>query len=249
MIAATQKSFSILRAISERNGATLDTITAELGFSRSTCHAHLTTLQDVGVVTKEGAVYHIGLGILDFGGRAQARYRSYLVGREEIDKLAAEYETHVQVAFVEDDLCVYVYQSGQQYTRLPEPRLGTRIDFHSSAAGKVILASLPEQRRRELIEVRPLRAYTPNTKTDPAGIYDEINDVAESQLAFDFEEQFENIWCVSTPVAFAEDLIGAMSVSLQAESVDRSYLENTLADEVHKYGRLIELNRQYADWV
>lgn len=249
LVAATTKSFDILREISERDGTTLNELEDALGYARSTIHAHLRTLMYLDAVTKQGSSYHVGLGILDFGGQAQTRYRSYLVGRNEIDQLAAEYETLVQVAIMEDDKCVYVYQAGQQYIDLPKPRLGATADFHSSAAGKAIASLLPDQKRRSLIEERELPAYTANTKTEPSVIHEEIEAVQSSEIAFDYEEQFEGIYCVSTPTVFDDDFVGAVSVSVPTGDYDRSFLESELADKVHKYGRLIEMEREYEDWV
>jgi DNA-binding IclR family transcriptional regulator len=246
-IQATERSLDLIERIVEADGATLAELVEVSELSRYSVHAHLQTLLARGVVTKEGSTYQVGLATLDFGGAARSRYRSYLTGREEIRELAARVEAVVQVAFMEDERCLYVYQAGQTHSELEEPRLGSRIGYHSSAAGKAILSTKSEGRRRELVFERNLPAVTPQSTTDPETLWAELDEVADSKLATDFEEQLPGIWCVATPVEFGDGLTGAISISVPAADFDRSTLEVELADEVHKVGRLIEMDSAFVE--
>ncbi len=50
--------------------------------------------------------------------------------------------------------------------------LGRPVPLHAGAAGRAILAGLPEEEIRALIGTAPLPAVTPNTIRDPAEILD-----------------------------------------------------------------------------
>jgi DNA-binding IclR family transcriptional regulator len=149
---------------------------------------------------------------------------------------------------MEAECCIYVYQAGQQRAEISTPHLGTRVGLHSSAAGKAILSTLSEEARCEFLESRSLPAHTPHTITDPELIRDQISEIATTKTAFDYEEQFPGIYCVSTPVRFEPERVGAVSMSVKSEIIDKEELENELADAVYRAGRDIEMDAAYESW-
>jgi DNA-binding IclR family transcriptional regulator len=249
MVGTTEKSVRILEHVREAGGATLADLDAAFEDSRGTIHAHVSTLQELGFLVRDDSTYRIGLATLRFGGQARSRYRPYIYGRSEIDRLAEEHGHLVQIAFREGDECVYVYQAGRQNTTLPEPRVGTTVDLHSSAAGKAILSAQPEEAIESIVSEHDLPLHTEVTTTDPEALRDELAEVAETKTAFDFGEQFPNVDCVSTPVVFEEDLVGALSLSTRADAVNRDRLTGPLADAVYRAGREIEMESTFESWL
>jgi DNA-binding IclR family transcriptional regulator len=244
-IRATANSVRLLDAVARHDGVTLQELATETDFSLSTVHDHLATLEDLDFVVKGDDGYHVGLGALEYGGRARARFRSYLSGREEMRSLATDLDALVQVAVAEADRCVYVYQYGQQLTSLERPHLGTHVDLHSSAAGKAILSTIDPDRLPDRLEELTLREHTARTTTDLATLESEIGTVRETKLAYDYQEHFEGVDCVATPVEFPGGRDGAISVSVAAGRYEASDLESHVADAVHKAGRVIEMTAKY----
>jgi DNA-binding IclR family transcriptional regulator len=243
-IQATERSIRLLKLIEEAEGASAQTLIERCDLSRHSVYAHLKTLSQHGLVTNDNGIYKVGLSSLSMAGQARSRYRSYLDSREELHDLAADIEQLVQVAFLENGRCIYVYQTGQHYSSLEKPRLGSLVGFHSSAAGKSIIATKPREERHRLLP-DDLPARTPNTTTDRDSLFEELETVSETLLATEFEEQYPEVWCVSTPITFEDGTVGALSVSLPAGEVERSWVEGDLANQIHQVGRLIEMDSEF----
>jgi DNA-binding IclR family transcriptional regulator len=246
-IGATQKSLTLLQTVFDAGGATLEELIDRTGYARGTVHAHVRTLEENDLVTKDGTIYRISLGVLTFGGQARARYPLYFHTHDELEQLATEHEALVQIAVREDDLCLYIYQIGREYSNLTRPRLGTRVNYHSSAVGKALLSTLPLEERERILDASDFREHTPQTQTDRESILDEIETTAEDRVAYDFEEQFEGVACASTPLEFEDDA-AALSVSVPATDVSREYLTGELADDIFRVGRELELDATYEEW-
>jgi DNA-binding IclR family transcriptional regulator len=240
----TINSLRVLSLIASNGGATFNELVEASDLSQSTVYQHLATLEDFGLIVKRDSVYYVGLRTLEFGGIARSRYQAYLTGRDEMRSLATTLGAVVQLAFLEDDRCITVYQEGQALSNLEETRVGTVLDLHSSASGKVLLATRSEDRRETFLEESMLDGHTSNTVTDPGQLHEELVEVAEENLAFDFEEQFSGVYCVATAVDFGERT-GALSVSVDASDYDPETVRTTIADEVHKTGRVIEMDATY----
>ena len=76
----TALSFQIINHLKEQNGATMPEISNELEMATSSVHAHLKTLEDEGVVTKEGNEYNLGLLFFTYGEYVKSRKQEYTPG-------------------------------------------------------------------------------------------------------------------------------------------------------------------------
>jgi DNA-binding IclR family transcriptional regulator len=248
-VTTTKKSLRIVEHLIANDGARTEDLLEAFEYSRATVQSHLRTLREEGYIIREDGDYRVSLATLRLGGKARSRYQSYLHGQSEIDQLAEEQEALVQIAFRENDRCVYVYQAGRRYSELTEPRMGSIVYFNTSAAGKAILSTQPRETIVEIIEEDDLRRKTPETITDPGALLEQIEAVQETKTAFDFEEHYPDVWCVSTPVVFTDDLVGSLSLSVRADSVSRERLTGDLADAVFRTGREIEIGTKIDAWM
>ena len=86
----TAKSFDILLALREREGATLQELDDHLELPKSTIHRHLATLQDSGFIREEGGEYDIGFRFLELGEYTRNRKGAYQLAAEPVEDLAEE---------------------------------------------------------------------------------------------------------------------------------------------------------------
>jgi IclR family acetate operon transcriptional repressor len=77
---------------------------------------------------------------------------------------------------------------------------GVSQPAHAMADGKLLLAYLPPQERAYLYQVDGLRAYTPQTITDPDALEEELARIRERGYSLDKSERFEHTQGVAVPV-------------------------------------------------
>lgn len=93
--------------------------------------------------------------------------------------------------------------------------LGTEIPWHSTALGKSVLAALPEETARSILETRPLTAFTASTRLSPDELIHELRQVRETGYALDREENELGICCIAAAILDGDHHpVGAISISV-----------------------------------
>ncbi|AUZ05374.2 MULTISPECIES: IclR family transcriptional regulator [Vitreoscilla] len=80
---------------------------------------------------------------------------------------------------------------------LPE---GTHVPIWASASGKLLLAQRPENQFRRIVEQLPLHALTKNTQTDPAQLFQTLQQAKALQLGLDNEEFIPGMVACAVPI-------------------------------------------------
>jgi len=98
------------------------------------------------------------------------RRKNVLLGHadDKVDDLARRTTARIQVYAEEFGMAVCIAQAGSQNSIRPPDRVGDRTHLHVIAAGKAMLAEMPDKRVSETVERRGLPEYTPNTIVDEA---------------------------------------------------------------------------------
>lgn len=244
-IKATERSMAILEEIRRRDGAGVTELADHFGFSKSTVHDHLRTLEGAKYLVRDGDEYSVGLRFLDLGGHARGRQELYEVSREEIDDLVDETGEAAKIAVEEHGRGVYLYQSRGENAVRTDSHVGTRVYLHCCGIGKAILAHLPEERVTEIIDEYGLPRWTKYTITDEDELFDELETIRDRGVAIDNEERIRGLRCVATPVMRDEEVIGAISVSGPTKRLDEDDIDRKI-DLVRDTARVIELNAKYS---
>ena len=206
---------SVVEALAAEGGAGVTTVADRLGVAKSTAHAHLQTLLDWQYVAKRDGQYHLGLQFLELGQSAKAPWDAYGFIEAKIEELAEESQMRAQFLVEEHDEAVYVYRSTDRHSVPTDSRVGVRIPLHSVAAGKAMLAHLPEERVGEIVDRRGLERLTEHTITDRKTLVGALERTRERGYALNKnEENWEGVRAVGAPITTpGGDVLGGVSVS------------------------------------
>ena len=224
-----ERGFAVLEWIREHEGGEVAEIADSLEMSSSTVHRYLDSLASEGYLVKEDGVYHLSLNFLAFGEQARTRKDVY-TNAEEYTKMLSD-ESGCRSSFVveESGKGVYLYTSPGDHGVWTKSTIGKRFPLHVTAAGKSILAFLPEQRIQEILDEHGLVRKTSQSITDEAQLYEELELVRENGYAFNNEEQIEGVIAVGAPVKDPEGrVIGAFSVSGPANRLTEDWFREEL---------------------
>ena len=197
-IGSVNRAFDIIETIQIRNGAGVSELAGELNMAKSTIHDHLQTLTKRGYLTQDDDdQYHLSLYFLTLGG-AVRRSRTIF---DHVEPLLAEIaeETGESTNYVvesQGDLTFVGSAVGEEGVRT-EVDVGFRTELHTVPEGRLVLAHLPEERRKTLLD----RIDFPvANNVGRASFVAELEDLKETGVASGNKTIVKNFSSVSVPV-------------------------------------------------
>lgn len=233
-IQAIDRAVGILAVLSEAgpNGLSLQELSAAVGLRSTTAHSLLSALLTHGLVGQDAPTRRYRLG-----GRFLELNRVYL-DRADLASIAAatlsnlwkETTETVHFSVLEGgyrvDLTVLV--SPQVLSVIPTngQHESRSAHLHRTAAGKVLLAGLPDDRLEAYIAGCDLSQLTPTTITNKKRIRREIDTVRSQGFATNNEEEARGVLGVAAPVRDANGgIVAAVCIGYPSARSSQEYDE------------------------
>lgn len=218
---------------------TLANAAQEIGVSKSSALAILRTLQGHGLVVldRDRRRYSLGTTLIRLGEITRAQFRITEIAEPLMRELSQKTGRTVRLAVRNGYAPLFIHRiDGVGAVRF-ETTMGNPECPTTTAAGKVILASLSSQELTTCLADLPFVKRTPRSITDPATLTAELELVRASGFSVDREEDLEGVVCVSS--GYYDRLgtcLGAMSMTfLRADVTDGQVDE--MGELVTEYAR------------
>jgi len=191
----------------------------------------IATLEGRGYLEQNRAThnYRLGLKTLEMS-RTYVRHGGLLSrARPVLEELTNACNETSLLAVLKENFIVYLHAAESNQAVRIAPKVGSWLPAHSSAAGKVQLAHLPEGARGYTLSGEALQRFTPNTITDPEHFRLHLKEVTLRGYALDLEEMDGEVRCVAAPVRDHDGWIaGSVSISGPAWRFSSERLEREL---------------------
>jgi DNA-binding IclR family transcriptional regulator len=245
-VETVERAIEIVDYLKTNGPAPAGELVTELGWAKSTVHRHLKTLEANSFLVEADGQYHVGTRFLDYGAVARNRYDLFGEAEAKVDHLAAETEEKIWCVIEEHGRGVHIYGAQGKRSVRTHARVGHRTYLHQHAAGKAILASLPDERVDRIIDIHGLPGRTPHTITERRALQTDLEAIRERGYALNLEESVEGLHAVGAPITDEDGVaIGAISISGPANRLDgdrlREELPSLLAGAVNE----ISINLAY----
>ncbi|NQV99546.1 MAG: IclR family transcriptional regulator [Rhodospirillales bacterium] len=213
--ASLLRGFSILSLFSDqRNEISVAVVCSELNLNAATAHRFLTTLEEVGVIFSHArGKYSLGLRMSEYGALAQRTSPLVSTVQPVIDRLAMELDEAVMVARAASSgvMCVATAQANRAIA--VNVKIGTILDYHATAQGKLWLAHMHAEQRDRKIKQISLKPFNPDTIIDTNNLLAELERVKQQGYATNLGEREPDIAAVAVPVVSKKgELILTLSV-------------------------------------
>lgn len=223
-VATVEKTLAILEAVAERGGATAREVSDALGFPLPTVYRLLQALVQSDYLVHLTGQHRFELGYkLDRLGVSLHRQ----IGipptvRQEVQNLHRLTQTAAYFAVYRgaDVVVAYVVDS-PAHPRLTPLNFGFHEAAHATAFGKIMLSGMSSEQRDQYLDVHGMGRLTATTKTDRGMLYDELQTVAASGVAWEIEEFVPGMTCAATGVRNGAGMIVG-SVAISAPSAELS---------------------------
>lgn len=217
-VKSAQRVLRILDLLAEREAPLSFTEIADtLGYPRSSVHNLLRTMVQSGWAELDADSRRYTLGI-----RAWQAGNTYLRAvnladraRPHMERIRDALGETVQLAVRDGRHNVYIAKVDGSQMLVLASAIGRRLEAHATGVGKVLLAGLPEDECRKLLEAQPLERFTEHTITDLEQMRAELAQIRLQGYSMDNEEYTLGVRCVAVPVRdHTGQVVAGMSVSV-----------------------------------
>lgn len=214
-IQSLERAIKILEYL--RKGPTsLSELHRELGLHKSTIFGLLQTLAKHNYVHQERKTGHYSLGyrVLALSSAFLENCDIRQAAAPYLKQLVKEHGETVHLVIMDNGQVVYVDKIDSPQSIRMVSRIGSRLPAHCTGVGKAILAFLPEEKVKQIIEKHKMPRFTANTITTWEELKAELERIRERGVSFDREEIEEGLCCVAAPIlGYGNYPLGAFSVS------------------------------------
>lgn len=173
-----------------------------IGVPRSSAHALLSSLVEVGLLQcRTRGRYRIGWRIVELGETMRGTVDIRSAAAPVLQDLVERFGETCHLAVLDRHKVLYLDKVvGTHVVTVLGARVGTHLDPHCNAVGKVLLAHREPGEIARFVTDKPLRRLTPATITDPDALARELATVRSAGCAFDRAEAVAEVHCVAAPV-------------------------------------------------
>ena len=211
-VQSLERAFAILETMADAGGViSLSQLANDAQLPLPTIHRLVRTLVDLGYVRQEASrQYSLGPRLIRLGDTTSRMLGRW--ARPHMERLAHELGESVNLAMLDGDQIVYVGQvMPSQNSMRMFTEVGRRVDPHTTAVGKAILAHDDDAAVRALLARTGMGSRTAHTITSPDAFIEELDLTRRRGYALDNEEQELGVRCVA--VAVPGDHRLALSIS------------------------------------
>lgn len=216
-IKSVEKAVQILNCFNKESPVLgIGQISHLTGFTSSTVSRIVSTLSKYGCVEKTAGYgkYRLGYRMYIWGLISQERIGLHTIARPIIEKLRDNCGEEVSLYRVEGHRRVCLLRAGSIYEIARVGTIGDYLPLHAGAAGRVLLAYLPEKQRRKIISPSVLKKYTDYTVTDPEELKQSLKEIRHKGYAISRGEREPDAYSVVAPVwDSSKQVIASLSIS------------------------------------
>ena len=247
MVKSIDTTLDVIQYLHCSGSATIEEIAEAVSISTSTVHRHLVTLRERGYVIIEDGEHRLSFMFLTHGGKVRDKTFAADMVNKKVQQIAERTEERAQFIIEENGERVYLFTHFGSSGVKTDANVGKRGPLHISAAGKAILAHLPQERIEEILDNIKFDRLTEQTITTPTSLEAELEEIREQNYAFNDEELTESLRAVGVPIRLDNGAVyGAISVSGPAHRFSKKYFREELPELLLGAANEIELNLKYS---
>lgn len=227
---SVEKVLQIIEAMAEsKESLRLQDIARRVDMPASTTLRFLNTLMKSGYARQDPVSlrYSLTLKFMHIGSLVSSQISIRDVAHPYLTELAQKCNESVCLAIEQDMEIVYIdVIDGPDGMLKITQRIGKLAPIHSTGIGKLILLNYDLNQLEHIIEVKGLKALTPNTITSKEELLSELERIREKGYALDDEECELGARCLSAGIKdYTGKYVAGISVSGPTTRMTMEYID------------------------
>lgn len=214
MVKSANRVFQVLEfVVEEQDGVSHKELATNLDIPKSSLSALLNNLvtQEYLSFNDLAKRYALGPKILFLAGQYLSGLDIVQLGRPIVRQVMLETGESTEMAIRRQDRIQIICKEDCSRPLQRVIKLGDTAPIYATAAGKAILAYLPEDDIEHYFSSVKTKKITKNTITDKGVLKQQINDIRSGDLAYSYEELNEGLIAMAVPVF---NLFGDVAASI-----------------------------------
>ena len=176
-------------------------ISEQVGIHKSTVHRLLATLEKKRFVQRDPATgtYSLGIRLLQMAYLTLEHNDLRRLATPFLRHLCEQHRENVDLAVLDDTDVVYLNMIESPQRVKLAAAVGQRLSAFATASGKAILAFMPDEAVRRILE-RGMTQYTLNTLRSPEAFFENMRQIRQQGFALSEQEFEEGINAVAAPI-------------------------------------------------
>jgi IclR family transcriptional regulator, acetate operon repressor len=215
-VGVLHKTLDVLESLADGRPLTAMECAERTRISKTAAYRILGTLEGRGYVVRDDATrrFAIGVNLLALGRAVLASADLVGVARRAMRALRDEFGETVNLGALSLGRVVYLEMLESERGLRTTVDVGSFDHLHTTALGRAILASLPAEEARAIVETIDLVAVTPRSPIELEVVLAELEHTSERGYAVDDEENEIGVRCVGVPIHDEQGrAIAALSIS------------------------------------
>ena len=201
MIASLAKGLGVLECFdADRPRLAISDVSDRTGLNRATARRCLLTLHSLGYADYDGKYFTLTPRVLRLGMGALAALPLSRIVQPWLDQLSEQIGQSCSVSILDETEIVYIARAARRRVMLIGLMPGSRLPAHCTSMGRVLIAALPDDRARGIIDASDLTPRTVRSLTDPQDIMSEIAEVRARGYALVDQEVETGLRSLAVPV-------------------------------------------------
>ncbi len=216
---AVERTLLILEAVAQREGGMSNAdFSRKLKIPKSSASYILRTLEQHGYLRRdrEDSKYRLGMKVVSLSRAALSGMDVREVALPIMRHLVDHIHITTHLAILDHTEAVYVEKVEPQSFIRMDTWIGRRMEVHSTAVGKALLAYLDPKEQESILRQRGLKKLTPHTITSLPKLMREFERVRQLGYAVDDEENSVGARCVGAPIFNSQGEVEASIASTGA---------------------------------
>lgn len=191
-------------------------ISRALDLKKATTHRILASLRRRGIVAQDPATrrYRLGMKLWELGSMATSHVDWIERVKPYLQQLTDRTGETTHLAVLNDGQVLYVDKVESPHSLRMPSQVGRRLPVHCTGIGKALIAFLPDEVLKALVDRHGLSRRTPNTITDFGALTDELARSRARGFTVDNEEIEEGLVCIGAPVRdHTAHVVAAISIA------------------------------------
>lgn len=205
------------------------------GFDRATARRCLLTLHHEGYAAYDGKYFTLTPRVLRLGMGALAALPLPQIVQPWLDQLSEQIGQSCSVSILDETEIVYLARAAQRRVMSIGLMPGSRLPAYCTSMGRVLLAALPEDQARTLIERSDLTPRTVHSLYNPIEIMEEIARVRMQGFAVIDQEIELGLKSLAVPILDGHGrTVAALNTGMAALHASQEAIETTYLPALHK---------------
>jgi DNA-binding IclR family transcriptional regulator len=204
-------------------------IAKDLKIPNGTAYNILKTLESNQLIERDQSSkrYTLGFKLFQLGNKVDYIRELRNISMPYMRELTAETGETSQLGIIFEENLYFLEIIEAPKNTKTRGTVGLSLPLHAPAAGKILLAFQPEEKRKELLEKIELKAFNMNTITDSKQLEKELEEIRQKGYAVDREEVFRGTTCLAMPIYNADkEVIAALGITGDTERVKKNKEKN-----------------------